>query len=282
MAENPELGATVATCGYATNVVTWGDTEREPVVLLVHGSGPGSTAHGAWAWLVPSLRDAGFAVIAPDLAGFGWTERVDGFAYSLDAWSDQLAAVLDGLGIGAAHVVGNSLGGAIALSFAVREPARVTRLAVMGTVGAPQPLTDALALIWGYEPSLAAMDEMTRAMPYDASIVTDELVRARYEATLRPGWQESYRAMFPMPLEGVVEAMTLDPADVARIDAPVLLLHGREDPVIPAAGSWALAQAIPGAELRVFPRLGHWPSAECPGAYADELTRFLTAPGRPE
>lgn len=266
---------TLRTGGYDSNVVAWGDPGTEPVALLVHGSGPGSTAEGSWAWLVPELRERGLAVVAPDLAGFGWTERVPGFEYSLASWSDQLAAVLDGLGIARARVLGNSLGGAIALAFAIREPDRVERLATMGTVGIRHEIRPALGLIWGYEPSLEAMREMTLAMPADPSVVTEEMVRQRYEASITPGWQESYRAMFPAPLQSRVDALSLEPDALRRIEVPTLLLHGRDDPVVPVETSLEIVRLIPRASLRVYAGLGHWPSAELPGEYARELGAFL-------
>ena len=266
---------TIRTGGYDSHIVTWGDPSSEPVALLVHGSGPGSTAEGSWSWLVPALRERGLAVVAPDLAGFGWTQRVTGFDYSLDSWSDQLAAVLEGLGIERARVLGNSLGGAIALAFAIREPNRVERLATMGTVGIRHELRPALELIWGYEPSLAAMREMTLAMPADPGIVTEAMVLERYEASITPGWQESYRAMFPRPLQDRVDEMSLEPELLRRIDVPTLLLHGRDDPVVPVDTSLELVRLLPHASLRVYAGLGHWPSTELPGEYARELSAFL-------
>lgn len=271
-----ERGVTVRTGDYDTNVLVWGDPAMEPVVLLAHGSGAGATAAGAWAWLVPSLREAGLAVIAPDLAGFGWTERVPGFAYGLDAWSDQLAAVLDAFAVPSCAVHGNSLGGAIALAFAIREPARVTRVAVTGSVGSPHAITPALELVWGYEPTgVEAMRAVIAAMPADPGVVTDAAVAARYEASIRDGWQASFRAMFPHPLQSALDAMAMDEADLARLRVPVLLLHGREDPVVPVDGSIAMARVIPDAELRVYGGVGHWPAVEAPERYAAALVPFL-------
>lgn len=270
-----EQGITIATCGYESNVVVWGDPRSEPAVLLVHGSGPGSTAFGSWSWLVPALRERGYAVIAPDLVGFGWTQRVDGFAYGLRAWSDQLVAVLDALELRQVPVIGNSLGGAIALQLAIDAPHRVSRLAVMGSVGIAHAITPALELVWGYEPSIEAMGTMTRAMPADASIVTDAMVQARYDASVTPGWQTSFRAMFPHPLQATLDAMSLDPQALRRIAVPTLLLHGREDPVIPVEGSLELVRLIPQADLRVYAGVGHWPAAERPDTYAAELSAFI-------
>ena len=278
MAETDERGITVRTGAYDTNVLVWGDPTAQPTVLLAHGSGAGATAAGAWGWLVPALRQAGVAVVAPDLAGFGWTERVPEFAYGLEAWSDQLAAVLDALEVRSCAVHGNSLGGAIALAFAIREPHRVTRVAVTGSVGSAHAITPGLELVWGYEPTgIAAMRTVIEAMPADRSVVTDAAVAARFEASTREGWQDSFRAMFPRPLQSALDAMTVDAASLARIDVPVLLLHGREDPIVPVDGSIAMARVISRAELRMYGGVGHWPAVEAPETYAAALVPFLAA-----
>ena len=109
---DPEIGTVVETSGYRTNVHDQG--EGKPVVLL-HGSGAGVSAWANWRNLIPKLSDR-YRVLAPDLAGFGYTEIPDDFEFRFMAtWIEQLEALLDALGIRSAHWVGNSFGGALTL-----------------------------------------------------------------------------------------------------------------------------------------------------------------------
>ena len=81
--------------------------------------------------------------------------------------------------------------------------------------------------------------------------------------------------MFPRPLQDRVDEMSLEPELLRRIDVPTLLLHGRDDPVVPVDTSLELVRLLPHASLRVYAGLGHWPSTELPGEYARELSAFL-------
>ena len=134
----PEVGGSVSAHSIRTNHLEAGT--GDPVVL-VHGSGPGVSAYANWRLTMPALA-GGLRVLAPDLVGFGFTERPPGIEYGLRTWTDQLLGFLDALGLEKASIVGNSFGGAIALSLADRHPERVDRLVLMGSVGVPFPLTE--------------------------------------------------------------------------------------------------------------------------------------------
>ena len=144
----PEICGTIVAAGITTNYLHDGDADAPPVLLL-HGSGPGVTAYANWRLTIPTLATR-LRVVAPDLVGFGFTERPDEVEYSLDLWVDQVLGVMDGLGIECASVVGNSFGGGLALRLAARHPDRVHRLVLMGSVGVPFPITDGLDRVWGY------------------------------------------------------------------------------------------------------------------------------------
>lgn len=128
---NPEIGKTVSAAGIATNVHDLGNGDP---LLLIHGSGPGVSAYVNWRLSLPTLSQK-FRVVAPDVVGFGFTERPDGFEYSLDNWVRHIIGVMDALKIDRAHLTGNSFGGALALALAIRHPDRVNRLVLMGSVG---------------------------------------------------------------------------------------------------------------------------------------------------
>src|SRR5208283_5072297 len=132
------------------------DEGQGPAILFIHGSGPGVSAFANWRLTIPALSGR-YRVIAPDMVGFGFSDRPKDVSYRKETWVAQAVGLLDALKIEKAHVVGNSFGGAIALAMAIKHPERVGRLALMGAVGVPFPITPGLDAVWGYEPSLGAM-----------------------------------------------------------------------------------------------------------------------------
>ncbi|HZX32055.1 MAG TPA: alpha/beta fold hydrolase [Rhodocyclaceae bacterium] len=255
---SPELGRSIQAAGIRTNVHDQG--EGAPV-LLIHGSGPGVSAWANWRLVLPELAQDR-RVIAPDMVGFGFTERPEGFAYGLDAWVNHAVGVLDALGVERADLVGNSFGGAIALALAIRHPERVRRLVLMGAVGVPFALTRGLDAAWGYEPSPAAMRKLLDLFAYDRSLVTDELAELRYQASIRPGFQESFSAMFPAPRQRWVDALASREEDIRALRKETLIIHGRDDRIIPLETSLTLHQWIEPSQLHVFGRCGHWVQIE--------------------
>ena len=112
----------------------------EPVIML-HGSGPGVSALANWQHNIPTLAQR-FHVLAPDIVGFGATERPDDVIYSLRTWTDHVWAFLDTHGIEKTAILGNSLGGRVALQMATDRPDRITRMVLMGPPGVGITRTD--------------------------------------------------------------------------------------------------------------------------------------------
>lgn len=255
---NPEIGRSVQAAGIRTNLHDVG--EGSPI-LMIHGSGPGVSAWANWRLSLPVLAQRA-RVIAPDMVGFGFSDRPAGHCYTMDNWVAQALGVLDALDIERADLVGNSFGGALALALAIRHPQRVRRLVLMGSVGVPFAITPGLDAVWGYEPSLATMRALLDVFAYDTKLATDELARLRYEASVRPGFHESFAAMFPAPRQRWVDAMCSAEADIRALPHETLVLHGREDRVIPLANSLTLSAWIPNSQLHVFGHCGHWTQIE--------------------
>jgi hypothetical protein len=142
----PEIGMSVDAAGIRTNYLVAGaGTET---VILIHGSGPGVTAYANWRLVIPALAEH-FHVIAPDMVGFGYSDRPDNVTYGLQTWADQVVGLLDSLDIAKAHIVGNSFGGAIALRVATQHPDRVDKMVLMGSMGVSFPITEGLDRVWG-------------------------------------------------------------------------------------------------------------------------------------
>jgi 2-hydroxy-6-oxo-octa-2,4-dienoate hydrolase len=271
-ARGPEVGAEVLAAGIRTNYLEAGSG---PPVVLVHGSGPGVTAYANWRLTIPALARR-LRVLAPDMVGFGFTERPRDARYGLDSWVDQLVGFLDALELPSASIVGNSFGGAIALRLAARHPERVDRLVLMGSAGVPFRITEALDAVWGYEPSPENMRRLMDTFAHSRELVNDELAEVRYRASIRPGFQEAFSAMFPAPRQRWVDALVTPEEEIRALPHRTLLVHGREDRVIPLAGSLRLLELIPDSQLHVFGRCGHWTQIEWADAFNELVADFLT------
>jgi 2-hydroxymuconate-semialdehyde hydrolase len=268
---NPEIGRSIATGPVTTN---YHDVGSGAPVLLLHGSGPGVSAFANWRLVLQSLP-GDFRLLAPDLAGFGYSVTPAGYTFHRANWLAQIVAFLDAMGVDKVHVIGNSFGGSMALALAIAHPERVNRLVLMGSVGVPFELTPGLDAVWGYTPSVDAMRSIMKVFAYDQQLVGDALVQMRYEASARPGIQEQYARMFPAPRQRWVDAMSHPEADIRAIAHPTLLVHGRDDQVIPLSTSMTMLNWIENSQLHIFGRCGHWTQIEHAAAFARLVRDFL-------
>jgi len=265
----PEVGQRIDANGVGTNYLEAGS--GSPVVL-VHGSGPGVTAFANWRLTIPTLA-AEHRVLAPDMAGFGFSDKPG--EYSMDRWVDQLDGFLTALGLDKVSLVGNSFGGGLAIAFATRWPERVDKLVLMGSVGISFPITEGLDAVWGYEASIENMRGVLDFFAYDRNLVNDELAELRYRASIEPGVQEAFAAMFPAPRQRWVEGMATPEDKIAALPHDTLIIHGRDDQVIPVDNAYRLLQLIDRAQLHVFGRCGHWTQIEHAAAFNELLLDFL-------
>lgn len=258
MSTSAEVGLSINAGGIDTNYHEAG--KGEPVVLF-HGSGPGVSAFANWRLVIPHLAN-NFRVLAPDIVGFGFTERPAEISYNMDIWLKHAIDFLDALEIEKAHVVGNSFGGALSVALAIHAPERISRLVLMGSVGLEFEITEGLDFTWGYTPSIENMRKMLDLFAYDRSLVTDELAQLRYEAGLRPGVQEAYAAMFPAPRQEGIRKIASKEEDVRNISHETLIIHGRDDLIIPVSVSEKMFECIKNSQLHIFGNCGHWTQIE--------------------
>jgi len=269
--QSAEIGQSVISGGIAVN---YHDHGSGFPVLMIHGSGPGVSAFVNWRLVMPELAKQR-RVLAPDMVGFGFTERPAGMVYKLDNWVDQAIAFLDTMNLPQVDLVGNSFGGALSLALTVRHPERVRRLVLMGAAGVSFPITQELDDVWGYEPSFENMRRIMDVFAYDRNLVNDELARLRYEASIRPGFQESYASMFPAPRQRWVDALATADDAIAGITHETLIIHGREDKVIPLENSLRLSRLIARSQLHVFGRCGLWTQIEHAKRFSQLVSNFL-------
>jgi 2-hydroxymuconate-semialdehyde hydrolase/2-hydroxy-6-oxo-octa-2,4-dienoate hydrolase len=243
-------------------------------VILLHGSGPGVSGTANWQSNIGALSRR-FRVLAPDIVGFGDTERPADVVYSLRTWTDHVWAFLDAHGIDEASIVGNSLGGRIALQMASDRPDRIARMVLMGSPGVGMTLTDGLAALRAYRPSHDAMRDLLRTyFAVDPALITDDLVHVRYEASVANGAFETYDAMFNDPRHAGSE-LGITEDEVRAIATPTLLIHGREDRVVPLAVSVTMVGLLPNADLHVFSACGHWTQIERADEFSSLVADYL-------
>ncbi len=244
--------------------------EHDETVVLLHGGGPGASAWSNVGRNIPVLAKR-FHVIAVDQPGFGrsdkQTEHPQYFTHSADA----LAGLLDALGLGRVHLIGNSLGGGTAVRFALNYPDRAGRLVLMGPGGlsvnvfSPDP-TEGIKNLAKFAappgPSKEKLEAFLRVMVYDQSLITPELVEERFAAASAPESLAAMAAMgasFSRP-DSFEQGMLW--REAYRLRQRVLLVWGREDRVNPLDGALVALKMIPRAQLHVFGRCGHWAQLE--------------------
>jgi 2-hydroxymuconate-semialdehyde hydrolase len=234
------------------------------------------TATANWRPIIPALS-AHRRVIAPDQLGFGGTASGQRRTYGRAAWTDHALALLDTLQLDAVDIIGNSMGGAIALSIAAARPSIARRIVLMGSMGVAMALPSGLNTVWGYTPGVEQMREVIGLFAYDRALITDELVEMRYQASLDPTVRDSWDAMFPEPRQRWVDDLALSGAELGAVGVPVLMVHGRDDRVVPWSDSSAqLVDLIPDSRLHVLAGCGHWTMIERTADFLAVVEPFLT------
>jgi 2-hydroxy-6-oxo-octa-2,4-dienoate hydrolase len=265
-------GKTIDVGGIATNYHEAGEGQA---LFLLHGSGAGVSAWENWNRVMPALART-HRVIAPDILGFGLTQRTEGLKFNIKVWVNHFVGLMDSLGADRASVVGNSFGGALALATAISNPHRLRSLILMGTPAGEFQRANRSSS-WNYEPTLANMRELLLGFPFDPSVVTDEMVQGRFEVSRHADSRDAYRKLFPKPSESqqttIVKGIPAE--DLRGIEHPVLALHGREDGVVPLECGVRIASNCPNAELHVFGKCGHWVQLEKEQAFVQLTQDFL-------
>jgi pimeloyl-ACP methyl ester carboxylesterase len=247
-----------------------------PPLVLVHGFG-GSTY--SWRRVMPALA-ASFRVIAVDLSGFGYTQRVaDRARYTREAQGELILSVMDALGFESAHLMGHSYGGGISLWLAWKHPERVRSLVLVDS-SAPtysydrrsraasfRPLTSIFLRTWVLRPS-SVRKALLRSF-YDDSLVTPELVQAYWDRLRVEGVIDAYYGL-TVPVRGPVDQVVLE-----EIRTPTFIVWGAEDPLISVESGRRAAARMPDASFTVMERTGHVPMEERPEELLQLVLPFL-------
>ena len=233
-------------------------------LLLLHGTGPGTSTIGNFAKILEPLADR-YQILAADLIGFGLSGGKDALPYfDFALWCRQAQHLLDLLPAGKVGVFGHSLSGALALKLA-GENDRVAQVLTTGAIGSAFEVNKWLKLTWTYPESREAVREAAHALVYDSSVITEPFLDNRLEMLRTEGYAEYFRAMFGGDKQALVDSATLDSSLLAAIRADVVMMHGREDKPVPyEETSLALGRQITNCDVMVVGRCGHSPSLEHP------------------
>ena len=255
------------------------DVEAIPLVLI-HGSLGSLHMWEGWAReLEPRLR-----LITVDLPGHGLTGAWPRDEYAIEAYTDFIEVLVDTLHLDRFVLVGHSMGGAVAWSFAATRPDRVSQLVLVDAAGyprqgeAPLPMRLARMPVVGdigiyFKPEHLVRRSLTEVYA-DPAFVTPERVKRYSDLQRFPGNREA-------TLQRARTQEPLDPTPLKRLDVPTLIIWGAKDRWVPVANAFRFQQDIKGSKLEIFQNLGHNPMEEDPKATAAAVAAFLaTTPPR--
>jgi pimeloyl-ACP methyl ester carboxylesterase len=257
-----------------------------PVVLLVHGMA-GSSA--TWRHVLPALAQR-FTVVAPDLLGHGESGKPRRGEYALGAHANFLRDLLHVLGHERATIVGQSLGGGVAMQFAYQFPERCERLGLVGSGGLGREVSVILrALTFPGAEYILPLVSTCRVRD-----VGNRVAAWLYQLGLRaaPAIEEVWRSFtslteadtrtaFFRTLRAVVDlggqAVTATDRLYLASQVPTLIVWGDRDPFIPVSHARTAHETMPGSRLEVFEDAGHFPHCEAPERFVEVLIDFITS-----
>src|SRR5947209_3475085 len=249
-----------------------------PPILLIHGF---TASNFVWSEVLLPIAESGFRVIAPDLIGFGFSEKPKDNDYTIDAQARMITGLMDYLGIESAIIVGSSYGGAVAATCALDYAKRVERLVlvdavtndhvkrqlllrlaaspVLGDLISPLMLGSHRLVFWRMKKGYAAEN---------AHLFDERRMKAHHRPLLAASTQRAALTTLRRWSAGRIEQ------EVESVKQPTLLIWGDSDPDIPLANGRRLFELIPNSRLIIFHRCGHMPMEEHPREFVEVLTGF--------
>lgn len=249
------------------------DSGSGDAVLFIHGSGPGASGHSNFKLNYPEFAAAGHRVLVPDLPGYGASDKPE-TDYTLDFFVDAMFGLLDALDIQRCTLVGNSLGGAIAIRMALDQPQRIARLVLMAPGGLMEKEQYYLQME-GIQKMGAAFangelndaDGMRRLLSlqlFDASQISDETVNERVAVVKNQ----------PRCVLTRMQVPNLS-ARLSELSCPILGFWGMDDKFCPSSGTQTLMEACRHIRFVLLSECGHWVMVEHRALFNREVLAFL-------
>jgi len=242
-------------------------------LVFIHGSGPGASGWSNFKHNVDAFQNAGYRCVVYDQWGYGLSSKPTDIDHTLDFFVAGLASLMDGLDIHRASLVGNSLGGAVALGLALDKPERVNQLILMAP-GGIEPKADYFAMpgiqemvkypMGSPEFNRDVLANLLTLLVFDAAVVDEELIGERW-ATLQT---QNPHVLVSMAIPDLTDRLH-------EISQPILAFWGTEDQFCPASGVWKLLHQCQNVQASVFNRCGHWVMTEYPEVFNRRCIEFL-------
>ncbi|MFD6272998.1 alpha/beta fold hydrolase [Nocardia asteroides] len=255
-----------------------------PPLLLLHGSGPGVTGWRNFRGNLAVFAEK-FRCLVLEFPGFGVSDDFGG--HPMVTALEAVVRFVDALGLDTVDIIGNSMGGGVALNYAIAHPERVGKVVTIGGIGknifSPGP-GEGIKLLQEFteEPSRERLIQWLHSMVYDPAMVTEELIEERWTQATDPATLDSARRMYSKAafamMVKAMEASDAPPpwAMLHKVAAPTLITWGRDDRVSPLDMALIPMRTIPRAELHVFPNCGHWAMIERKDEFESAVLAFLT------
>lgn len=250
------------------------DIGSGPIVVWLHGSGPGASGHSNFKGNYPVFAENGYRNIVLDLPGFGRSDKPDDVNYDLAFFVSSLQGFLDKAGIDRCTLLGNSLGGAIALGATLAYPERVEKLILMAPGGVEERETyfqmpGILRMVEVFGQGPMGVEQMRQVMSlqlFDSNQLDEALLQERAAvAVTQPG-----NLFSSMLVPNMTERLN-------EIQVPILGFWGTNDQFNPPAGAFKVLDNAPNARFIMLNRCGHWVQVEHQALFNRECVNFLSA-----
>ncbi|MCW8193206.1 alpha/beta fold hydrolase [Proteobacteria bacterium 005FR1] len=248
------------------------DAGEGPVVVWLHGSGPGASGHSNFKGNYPVFEKAGFRNIVVDLPGFGRSDKPADAQYNLDFFVSNLVLLLDAIGVERCTLLGNSLGGAIALGTALTHPEKVEKLILMAPGGVEERETyfqmeGIKRMVEEYGAGPMNIEKMRKVMSlqlFDSSQLQDKLLEERVAVAVTQPANLFSTMMVPNMTERLAELV-----------CPILGFWGANDKFNPPSGTFKVLDHAKNARFTLLNRCGHWVQVEHEALFNRQCLEFL-------
>jgi pimeloyl-ACP methyl ester carboxylesterase len=247
-----------------------------PDLILLHGGEYGASAEITWRYNIDVLAKQ-FHVVAPDILGWGMTDKLYSFTDPAGLRIKHLQRFLETLGIGRAYFVGNSAGGGLILRASVRTPAPL-QIDKMVTIcgNASVFKTNSQADLENYTPSLENMKKIVALLYHDAKWQSEENIRERYECSIIPGaWETLSAARLRSPAHQVRSTTEEFVKQLSQLTIPLLIMSCDHDPLNQRDWDVNFQKIVPGSKVHRFHDSSHEPQSEETDEFNRVLTEFL-------